>query len=335
MVLKTERLTIRPFTPNDAGDLFEYLSNPEVALYEPYDTFTLEECRAEAARRSKDSSFWAVCLKDANKLIGNIYLAERDFDTWELGFVFNPKYQGKGYAAESASAVVDHAVNSLNARRIIAMCNPQNTRSWRLLERLGFRREGHLRQNIYFKTGADGKPIWLDTYEYGLLASEWRRPAGNHADKTEIAYLADHPEHIHTCASWAFGLWGCQSGKSFDHVLERFSAGANKRKLPITIIALCNSKPAGMASLWVSDATGTDLTPWLAAVYVHPFYRNRRISFALIGRAVEEARRLGFSELYLVTETAAGLYSRFGWSEIGKTKSPYGEAVLMRKLLGQ
>ena len=202
---KTDNQTVQP---NDAGDLFEYLSNPEVALYEPYDTFTLEECRAEAARRSKDSSFWAVCLKDANKLIGNIYLAERDFDTWELGFVFNPKYQGKGYAAESASAVVDHAVNSLNARRIIAMCNPQNTRSWRLLERLGFRREGHLRQNIFFKTGADGKPIWLDTYEYGLLASEWRRPAGNHADKTEIAYLADHPEHIHTCASWAFGLWG-------------------------------------------------------------------------------------------------------------------------------
>ena len=53
------------------------------------------------------------------------------------------------------------------------MCNPKNVQSWRLLERLRLRREGTLLQNIFFKRDAEGKPIWCDTYEYGILKSEW------------------------------------------------------------------------------------------------------------------------------------------------------------------
>lgn len=120
-----------------------------------------------------------MCLKENKKLIGNIYLAQREFDTWELGFVFNARYQNLGYAAESALSVVDHAIRQLRAHSIMALCNPQNVKSWRLLERLGMRREGHLRQNIYFRTDEDRQPIWLDTYEYGILASEWKVSALN------------------------------------------------------------------------------------------------------------------------------------------------------------
>jgi len=53
------------------------------------------------------------------------------------------------------------------------MCNPLNEPSWRLLERLGMRREGHLIKNIYFKKDECGNPIWADTLEYAVLASEW------------------------------------------------------------------------------------------------------------------------------------------------------------------
>ena len=52
------------------------------------------------------------------------------------------------------------------------MCNPVNTTSWRLLERLGMRREGHLIQNIYFKKDENGEPIWSDTFEYAILKNE-------------------------------------------------------------------------------------------------------------------------------------------------------------------
>ena len=136
-----------------------------------------DESRLEAVRRSNDPAFWAVCLKDSGKLIGNLYLAGQPFDTWELGYVFNARYQGKGYATEAAASLLDHAFGRLGARRVTAMCNPLNTASWRLLERLGMRREGHLIRNIWFKRDEHVEPIWADTYEYAILAEEWHNPA--------------------------------------------------------------------------------------------------------------------------------------------------------------
>ena len=172
-MLKTERLVIRPFKPGDWRDLHAYLSQEDVVKYEPYGVFSEEASKTEALRRSEDKNFLAACLKDNGKLIGNIYLAEQAFNTWELGFVFNANYHGKGYAAEAAAAVIDDAVRYGGARRVTAQCNPSNEPSWRLLERLGMVREGRLRQNVYFKTDAAGRPVWQDTYVYGMLAGEW------------------------------------------------------------------------------------------------------------------------------------------------------------------
>jgi len=172
-LIETERLLIRKFEPGDWKDLYEYLSDERVVKYEPYDIFTEEGCKNEAISRSNNCDFWAVCLNDTKKLIGNIYLSEQNFNTWELGYVFNFDYHGKGYAIEAARALVEHAFKNHGARRIVAMCNPLNTPSWKLLEKLGMRREGHLIQNIYFKVNEMGQPIWSDTYEYGVLISEW------------------------------------------------------------------------------------------------------------------------------------------------------------------
>lgn len=168
-------MIIRRFRPEDRADLFDYLSREEVVRFEPYGVFSREEANQAAEGRSKNDAFWAVCLKDDGKLIGNIYFAKGEFDTWELGYVFHSDYWGKGYAYEAARALMDDAFRNQNAHRIVAMCNPLNERSWRLLERLGLRREGHLRQNIWFKTDEKGHPIWNDTYEYGVLAEEWAK----------------------------------------------------------------------------------------------------------------------------------------------------------------
>lgn len=171
--METERLSIRRFSPEDWQDLHEYLSQENVVKFEPYGVFTQEECRQEAARRAGDPSFWAVYLKDCGKLIGNVYLAKGEFDTWELGFVFGERYQGKGYATEAARALVSDVFQSKNAHRVVAMVNPLNTASWRLLERLGMRREGYLMQNIFFHRDEEGQPLWQDTYAYAMLAEEW------------------------------------------------------------------------------------------------------------------------------------------------------------------
>ena len=58
---------------------------------------------------------------------------------------------------------------AMGAHRVIAQCNPANIASWRVLEEIGFVREGHLRRNIFFRVDGDGRPLWQDTFEYGLL----------------------------------------------------------------------------------------------------------------------------------------------------------------------
>ncbi len=172
--LLTERLHIRGFRAEDWKDLYEYLSDEQVIKYEPYDAFTEEESRHEAAKRSKNEDFLAVCLKDTDKVIGNLYFSEQGFGTWELGYVFNAAYQGNGYASEAAAALLQDAFLNHGIRRVVAVCNPENGPSWRLLERLGMRREGHLLQNIFFRKDEHGEPIWQDTYEYAILADEWK-----------------------------------------------------------------------------------------------------------------------------------------------------------------
>jgi RimJ/RimL family protein N-acetyltransferase len=183
----TDRLVIRSFKPNDWQDLYEYLSDEEVVKFEPYDVFSENQAIEEAMRRSQDESFYAVCLKDMVKdmkregnqeqdhlkLIGNLYFAKGEFDTWEIGYVFNRRYQGQGYATESAKALLEYAFTDLGARRILAHCSPQNDSSWKLLERLHMRREGLFMQNVYFKRDHNDEPIWLDSYQYAILKTEW------------------------------------------------------------------------------------------------------------------------------------------------------------------
>lgn len=171
--IETERLTIRRFKSDDWKDFYEYVSNEKVLKFEPYKPFSEEETKKEAIRRTTDPAFWAVCLKENNKLIGNIYFAKGNFNTWEIGYVFNLNYWGNGYATESCKALMNYAFKDLKARRIIAKCDPKNPNSWTLLERLTMRREGHLKESVYFFKDENDNPIWKDTYEYGILEKEW------------------------------------------------------------------------------------------------------------------------------------------------------------------
>lgn len=171
--METTRLLLRPFRPEDADDLYAYLSRERVTRYEPYAPFTREQAAAEAARRAGDASFHAVVCKETGHVIGNLYFAPRDYDAWELGYVFHDETWGRGYATEACRALLTDAFTRGNVRRVIAMCNPDNTASWKLMERLGMRREAHLRQNIWFVQDAQGNPIWQDTYIYAILRGEF------------------------------------------------------------------------------------------------------------------------------------------------------------------
>jgi len=168
----TERLKIRQFTEDDYADLYEYLSDKQTYKYEPGKPITTEEAKKMCIERSKNRIFFAVELRSEKKIIGHIYfntIEPKNLLTYEIGFIFNKKYQGKGFATEAIKSFINHQFSELNIHKIVAHCNPKNIKSWKLLERLKFKREGKLRENIFFNKDGNNNPIWLDTYEYGLL----------------------------------------------------------------------------------------------------------------------------------------------------------------------
>ncbi len=183
MEIETERLIVRSFRATDWQDLHAYLSLPSTYRFEPGDPIDTTQARALAEERSRGSNFLAVELKSEHRLVGHLYFGQVEdeaFRTRELGFIFNPPDQRRGYASESARAVVEHAFRRLDLHRVVASCHPDNVASWRTLERVGLLREGHLRRNVFFRRDAAGCPVWQDTYVYGLVnpyESDDRRPA--------------------------------------------------------------------------------------------------------------------------------------------------------------
>ena len=129
---------------------------------------TQEQAQEALLWRISTEEMIAVELKATGKLIGNVYLGKQDFEALELGYVFHDAYWHQGYALESCRALIAQAFQA-GVHRITAQCDPANTPSWKLLERLGFAREGYLRKNVYFRTDPQGVPLWQDTYLYALL----------------------------------------------------------------------------------------------------------------------------------------------------------------------
>lgn len=167
-MIETKRLLLRRFKEEDLHDLYEYLSDPEVVKYEPYKAMTEDEVRENLQWRISTDEMIAVVEKSTQKLIGNIYFGNRDFESKEIGYVFNKKFWGKGYAKEAARAIICNAFDN-GVHRIFAECDPNNMSSWKLLEALGFVREAYFKQNVYFWKDEKGNPIWKDTYVYSLL----------------------------------------------------------------------------------------------------------------------------------------------------------------------
>lgn len=168
IITETERLILRRYKKEDLQDLFEYLSDAKVVEYEPYKPMTFSEAKENLEWRIETEEMIAVELKDSRKMIGNVYLGKREFDSLEIGYVFNRNFWGNGYAAESCKALIDMALSD-GIHRIYAECDARNERSWKLLEALGFRREAHFRKNVYFWKDENGKPLWKDTYVYAKL----------------------------------------------------------------------------------------------------------------------------------------------------------------------
>lgn len=179
--LQTERLVVRRFTDSDLPTFMAYRNDPEVARYQSWDS--ISERRAQAFIREMQGlepgipGEWfqfAIELKETGELIGDCALNvnREDPPQAEIGYTLARAHQGKGLGQEAVSAVLDYAFEAFGVHRAIARLDAENNASAKLLERLGFRREGHFIRNMWFK----GR--WADEYLYAVLRDEWLQRGG-------------------------------------------------------------------------------------------------------------------------------------------------------------
>lgn len=110
-----------------------------------------------------------IIEQESDTLIGDIgvHFMDSENKQVEVGCTLNKDYQGKGYATESLRTIIDYLIQTLNKHRIITSIDPANSDSIRLVERLGFRKEAHFVESLFFH----GK--WVDDIVYAILEKEW------------------------------------------------------------------------------------------------------------------------------------------------------------------
>lgn len=131
----------------------------------------------------------------------------------------------------------------------------------------------------------------------------------------KIAYLADHPLHLPTLATWQYAEFGyLNPAMTIKDRTERLRLSLQRNALPITFIALSASgRLLGSAGILPTTITHKHRTPWLSSVYVPDEFRGNGIASALSLHAIAEVARLGYDRLYLFTPRSEALYARIGW----------------------
>lgn len=168
--IETARLRLRRISADDWRGIHAYMSDPGVTAWLPEGILDENGSKTFAASHAGDEpKAFAAANLDTGEILGHmVFHPYAGTHTYEIGWVFAKAAQGQGYATEAASALLAHAFETLKCHRVIATCQPENIASWRVMEKLGMRREGLLRQCIY-----RGPGLWWDEYVYAVLAEEY------------------------------------------------------------------------------------------------------------------------------------------------------------------
>ncbi len=158
-VLETERLILTEISIKYLDDLSLILSDPEVAKYEYfYPTENSEQVekfilRYQKERNEKEEITWGIIAKTSKKLIGTCCLGDfsESARRAEVGYAMARNEWGKGYATEAIKAIVEYGFAEMNLNRIEAFITPGNVASIRVLEKIGFIKEGHVRERDLIK----------------------------------------------------------------------------------------------------------------------------------------------------------------------------------------
>jgi RimJ/RimL family protein N-acetyltransferase len=177
--VRTDRLTIRPATLDDADAAWQFRRLESVGRWmtaAPRDREGFVRKFAEPEQLSR-----TLLMEHDGVVIGDLYVAVGD--AWaqtevadrargvqaEIGWVLAPEHEGHGFATEAVTELLRICFEDLGLRRVFAQCFADNVPSWRLMERVGMRREEHAVRESLHRSGE-----WLDGLRYALLADEWR-----------------------------------------------------------------------------------------------------------------------------------------------------------------
>jgi len=177
-LFKTKRLIIRPVCIGDKESMFNYRSDPETNQYLSLIPHTIDDVEDFIRKTSSSINvpgtwFQLVIIEQVtNQLIGDIGIHFLDTDPEnkqvEIGYTLDKRFRGNGYVTEALSLIIYYLIHSLGKHRIIASIDPANIDSIRLVERLGFRKEAHFIESLFFH----GR--WVDDLVYAILAKEWQ-----------------------------------------------------------------------------------------------------------------------------------------------------------------
>lgn len=170
-VISTERLTLRQLESGDASEMFairsdervmRFLDRPRAEKLE--DAAKLVEAMIDLQAKNEGVT-WAIMIRGELKMIGTIgfWRMQKEHFRAEIGYQLHPDYQGRGIMQEALSAVLEYGFGELNLHSVEANVNPENATSIKLLERNGFVKEAHFKENYYY----NGK--FLDSVIYSLL----------------------------------------------------------------------------------------------------------------------------------------------------------------------
>lgn len=182
--VRTERLLLRRATAEDAEVTWRYHRLEPVTRWLTREAGAPDEHRAWFADPGRLAE--TVLVERDGELIGDLKLEIQD--CWaqaevtagakgvqaELGWVLDPGHVGHGYASEAVRELIRICFEDLGLHRVTAACFADNEESWRLMERVGMRREAHTVRDSLHRSGQ-----WLDGLGYALLADEWRATAGS------------------------------------------------------------------------------------------------------------------------------------------------------------
>jgi ribosomal-protein-alanine N-acetyltransferase len=174
-IINTKRLRLRPLSLDDAADMFEYSSDPEVTQYVSWEAHqSIEDAviflNTSVEQYAKaEPGTWGIELREEAKLIGTIgfvyYSAANS--RIEIGYAISRKYWGRGITTEALTALIELAFRQWNINRIEAHCFPDNHASARVMEKCGLRYEGLLRQRYFLKNA------FRDLKLYAILKEDW------------------------------------------------------------------------------------------------------------------------------------------------------------------